>query len=98
MQRVRRIKVKRGKRGLTGIGILVLVICAVLFYNTTVLDAKIHSQEEQLNSYNKTKEELLKTQDELKDKQVITMEDIEKMAREKLGLVYENEIILTPNE
>ena len=95
---MRRIKVKRSKRGLTGVGILVLVICAVLFYNTNVLEAKIHSQEEQMSSYNKTKEELLKTQEELKDKQVITMEDIEKMAREKLGLVYENEIILTPNE
>lgn len=95
---MRRVKVKRSKHRLKGVCILVVVICAALYYNTLSLEAKINSQEEQKSSYNKTKNELLEEQEELKNDKGTTMAEIEKIAREKLGLVYENEIILTPNE
>lgn len=77
-------------------GLLVAVICGVLFYNSITIKARVRSHQEVLDSLTKTKEELLTEQEELKDTQEQTMEEIEQIAREKLGLVYEDEIILTP--
>ena len=95
---MRRIRIKRNKRGLLGVTALVIVICGVFYYNTLRLDAKINNLTEQHTSYEKTKTELKKKQEELKSKSEITLEDVEKEARDKLGMVYPDEILLSPED
>lgn len=94
---MRRIYIKRNRRGFLGIGVLVVVICGVLYYNSITTDARVRANKEVLDSLTKTKEQLLKEQDELKKEHEVSYEEIEQIAREKLDLVYEDEIILTPN-
>ncbi|MDO5294763.1 MAG: septum formation initiator family protein [bacterium] len=91
---MRRIYIKRNHRGLFAVGILVFVICSVFYYNTAVLEAKIQSRKEEVASLENSKKNLLETQESLKDSLMLTDEDIEKIAREKLNLVYPDEIIL----
>lgn len=94
----RRIRIKRNKRGFLGVTVLVMVICGVFYYGTLRLDAQINDLSEQQASYEKTKAELLKEQDKLKSKTEVTLEDVEKEARDKLGMVYPDEILLTPED
>ncbi len=94
----RRIRVKKNRRGFLGVTILVVVICAVFYYSTLHLDAQINDLSEQQASYEKVRDELLKEQEELKSKTEITLEDVEKEARDKLGMVYPNEILLSPED
>ncbi len=94
----RRIRVKKNRRGFLGVTILVVVICAVFYYSTLRLDAQINDLSEQQASYEKVKEELLKEQQELKSKTEVTLEDVEKEARDKLGMVYPDEILLSPED
>ena len=90
---MRRIHIKRNRRGLLGVGILVLVICFVLGYNTSVMNAKVNSKQEQVTALEKNKKELQQKQEELKDSLTLTDEDIERIAREKLNLVYPDDKI-----
>lgn len=94
----RRIRIKRNKRGFLGVTVLVLVICGVFYYSTLRLDAQINDLSEQQASYEKTKTELLKEQEKLKSKKEVTLEDVEKEARDKLGMVYPDEILLQPDD
>ena len=94
---MRRICIKRSRHGLLGVGTLVVVICVVLFYNTAVLEAKVNSQREEVASLEKNKKELLEKQEELKKSTGLTYEEIEQIAREKLNLVFPDEIILKSN-
>ncbi len=95
---MRRIRVKRNRRGIFGVTILVIVICGVFYYSTLNLDAKINDLTEQQTSYEKSKVELQKEQKKLKEKKKVTLEDVEKEAREKLGMVYPDEILLRPED
>ena len=94
----RRIRVKRNKRGLFGVTILVVVICGVFYYSTLNLNAKINNLSEQKASYEKCRTELQKEQEELKHKTEVTLEDVEKEARDKLGMVYPDEILISPED
>ena len=94
----RRIRVKRNKRGFLGVTILVVVICGVFYYSTLCLNAKINNLSEQQASYEKSKVELTKEKEELLKKKEPTLEDVEKEAREKLGMVYPDEILLSSEE
>ena len=94
----RRIRVKRNKRGLLGVTILVIVICGVFFYGTHRLNGRINDLSEQHASYERAKTELQKEQEKLKSKTEPTLEDIEKEARDKLGMVYPDEILLSPED
>ncbi len=94
---MRRIYIKRNRRGLFGVSILVLVICGVFYYNTAVLNAKINSKKEQVSSLESNKKSLLEKQENLKDSLTLTDEDIEKIAREKLNLIYPDEKKLKAN-
>lgn len=95
---MRRVYIKKSRRGFLGIGLLVVVICGVLYYNSITTKAEVHAKQEVLDSLTKTKEELLKEQESLKKEHEVTYEEIEKIAREKLDLVFEDEIIITPNK
>ena len=94
---MRRIYIKKNRSGFLGIGVLVVVICGVLYYNSITTGAQVRANQEVLDSLTKTKEQLLKEQEELKKEHEVSYEEIERIAREKLDLVYEDEIILTPN-
>lgn len=95
---MRRVYIKRNKRGFFGIGLMVVVICGFLYYNSITTKAEVNAQQELLDSLTKTKNTLLKEQEELKnDTDKNTDADIERIAREKLDLVYPDEIIITPN-
>ncbi len=94
----RRIQIKKNKRGFLGVTLLVLVICGVFYYGTLRLDAQINDLSERQASYEKTRAELQKEQDALKGKTEITLEDVEKEAREKLGMVYPDEILVSPED
>ena len=91
---MRRIHIKRDKRGLLGVGVLVLVICSVLYCNTAVLNARISSRNEQIGALERSKKGLLEKQESLKKSLTLTEDDIISIAREKLNLVYPDEIIL----
>ncbi|MDO5519221.1 MAG: septum formation initiator family protein [bacterium] len=91
---MRRIYIKRNHRGLFGVGILVFVICSVFYYNTEVLEAKIQSRQEDVASLESNRDSLLEKQASLKEALTLTDEDIEKIAHEKLNLVYPDEKIM----
>lgn len=91
---MRRIYIKRNRRGFVGVSILVLVICGVFYYNTAVLEAKIQSKQEQVTSLEKNKKGLLEKQKSLQDDLTLSDEDKIKIAREKLNLVFPDDIIL----
>ncbi len=94
----RRIRIKRNRRGFLGVTILVIVICGIFYYSTLHLNAKINDLSEQRASYEKSRTELQKEQEELKSKKEVTLEDVEREARSKLGMVYPNEILLSPED
>ncbi len=94
---------RRRNKNRTGIGIIafvVLILCAIVSYRRIGLGQK--SDEAQLT----TSRLEAKIQDELERKDQIaeykaytkTKKYIEDMAREKLGLVYEDEIIFEPED
>lgn len=93
-------KKRRGKRksrrtGLGLIAIMVLLVCAIVTYNRQELDktnakaaARIKELEEAIDQEKEEAEEIQE-----KKAYVQTKKFIEEMAREKLGLVYKDEII-----
>lgn len=95
---MRKIRIKKSRQGHFLAGILVLAICGVVSYNKTNLEKEYLKKQAQLDVYNQKLEEVQKEQDELKANQEATKEEIENIAREKLGLVYEDEIILKEEE
>ena len=83
-----------------GVLVLCLVVCGTMAYRTASL-------KEQSSKYSAQIQELKKEQKKLKDKEaelkdfeshVKSKEYMEEVAREKLGLVYPNEIIFEPDE
>jgi cell division protein DivIC len=89
-------KKRRGRR--TGLGlivIIVLIVCGIVTYKRQELDlanAKSTSRIAELNNEIKSAKEEAQEIQEMKA-YVQTLKYIEEMAREKLGLVYKDEII-----
>lgn len=90
-----KVKIKKSRNGIGTIVVVVLLICSIVSVKRFNLDAKRKTSEKSLeevkNSINEEKE---KTKD-IKDYKtyVQTKKYIEDVAREKLGLVYEDEIL-----
>jgi cell division protein DivIC len=97
------VRMRRGYKKRTGIGVIafvVLILCGIVFYSRigleeeskeaklTIerLEAQIEEQEERAIDINNQKV------------YVQTKRYIEDMAREKLGLVYDDEIIFEPED
>lgn len=86
---------KKKKWNYAAFGLIVLCLCSVVTYQRMELKAKLEQSKKQLTELNTEKEELLAQKDEISDYEsyVKTKKYIEQVAREKLGLVYEDEII-----
>lgn len=82
-----------------GIIILTLIICTTLTYKRSELKTEEKEYSKQIAELEKEKKEATKRAEELKDykEYVKTDEYIEEVAREKLGLVYKDEIIFEPD-
>ncbi len=82
-----------------GIVVLCLVICGTLIYKSNVLNEQRNEYSKQISQLQKEKEEAINKAKELEDyeKYVKTDEFVEEVARDKLGLVYKDEVIFEPD-
>lgn len=89
------MKRKKKKRSYVTIAIIVLFVCGIVTYQKYQLVDTLEQNKKQLSALEAEKEALLKEQEEISDYEayVQTKKYIEEVAREKLGLVYEDEII-----
>lgn len=97
---MKRRKSGKPRRGLGLIAAVVLLLCGIVSYRRIDLDAKCAKKEAQLAELQKQKDQLTKEQSEIEEYKayVQTKKYIEEVAREKLGLVYEDEIIFDSGE
>jgi Septum formation initiator len=95
-----RRKRKKNRTGLGIVALVVLLLCGIVSYNRVGL-AKEKAEEERqiarLDTQIKKEEQRGKELKEQKD-YMKTRKYIEEVAREKLGLVYPDEIIFEPKE
>ena len=94
-----RKKLKR-RAGLKTIAVMVLIICGIVTYSRTKLDQEAAELAKQVESLNRQiDEEDARTAEREEQRAYIqTKKYIEDMAREKLGLVYPDEIIFEEEE
>lgn len=92
-------KKRIGRFTVFGIIILSIVLCGTMAYKYSVLKTQEKEYARQLAGLKKEKKEADKRAEELKEyeKYVKTDEYVEEVAREKLGLVYKDEIIFEPD-
>lgn len=97
MRRQRRVKKQSNK--LVGFAIIMVVVTLVIFFGTRSKDIKAKNLEDskKIEQLQGQLEEQEQREQELEEysKYVNTKQFIEKMAREKLGLVYPDELIFT---
>lgn len=89
------MKRKKRRRSYIAIAIVVLFLCGLVTYQKYELIDTLEQNEKQLNALELEKDKLEEEQAEISDYEayVQTKKYIEEIAREKLGLVYEDEII-----
>ncbi len=82
-----------------GIIVLSLVLCATLYYKRSGLKTQEREYARQIAELKKEKKEADKRAQEIEEyrEYVKTDKYIEEVAREKLGLVYKDEIIFEPD-
>lgn len=92
-------KKRIGRFTVFGVIVLSLVLCATLAYKRSELKGQEKEYSRQIAELEKEKKEAEKRVEELKEykEYVKTDEYIEEVAREKLGLVYKDEIIFEPD-
>lgn len=83
-----------------GVLIFCLVVCGLMVYKTASLNAQTVKYSAQIEELKKEQKKLKEEAAETKNYQsyVNSKDYIEEVAREKLGLVYPNEIIFEPEE
>lgn len=91
---------RKRRTGLKTITVMVLIICGIVTYSRTELDKEAAKLAKQVASLEQqiAEEEARTLQIEEQKAYVQTKKFIEEMAREKLGLVYPNEIIFEEEE
>ena len=89
------MKKKRKKRSYFAIAIVVLFLCGLVTYHKYELVDTLEQNQKQLDALEEQKKGLLKEREEISDYEdyVQTKKYVEEIAREKLGLVYKDEII-----
>jgi len=89
------MKRKKKKRSYVTIAIIVFFVCGIVTYQKHQLVDTLEQNKKKLSVLEVEKEALLKEQEEISDYEayVQTKKYIEEIAREKLGLVYKDEII-----
>lgn len=97
---MRNKKKKRKRTGLKLIGLVVLMLCGIVSYKRIDLDKKAEQYQQTLKDYDHDIQDLENEAKEIEDLKayVETKGYIEQMAREKLGLVYDDEIIFKANK
>lgn len=99
--RARKRKMKESsKHNMRLITLVVLVLFGILTYKTVTLKQQVTEYQATLDGYKKDKKKLEKEREEIEDLRdyVETDSYIEEMAREKLGLVYKNEVIFEADD
>ena len=96
----RRRKKKLSPFTVVGVIVLCCVLCGTFTYKTIALKAESAKYSAQISELKKEKKKLKEQKAEIKDYESYakTKEYTEEVARNKLGLVYPNEIIFEPND
>lgn len=83
-----------------GIVLLCAVLCFTVLYRKSALEAQCKEYNAQITELKKEKKSVDEQTEELKkfEKYVDADEYVEKIARERLGLVYKGEIIFEPDD
>ncbi len=91
---------RKSKGGVIAISLVVMMLSAVIAFKSIELRAKNEAYMLREESLNRQIENELERKAELEEyeKYVQTKKYVEEVAREKLGLVYENEIIFKPEK
>lgn len=86
----------------TVVGVIVLctVLCTTTAYKSVALKAESKKYEAQIAKLQEEKDSLADEKEKLQDQQEYVKTDkyVEEIAREKLGLVYSDEIIFEPSD
>lgn len=92
--------VKKRRKNLLAVAFVVIILCCTIGYNKLGLDSKNAEYEKRLTELKKEKKEEEKRTEEIGEYKayVESKQFIEKEARDKLGLVYPDEIIFEPEE
>lgn len=100
MTRQRRRRKKLSLFTVIGVLVFCAVLCGTMAFRTATLRAQSAKYSEQISELKREQKRLEEEKAELKDYQsyVKTEEYMEEIARERLGLVYPNEIIFEPDE
>lgn len=96
----RNVRRKQKRTGMFLIGCVVVLLCGIFTINTIKLEGKRKEYSRKIEEYKKDIEQLESDAEEIEELKsyVQTQSYIEQMAREKLGLVYKDEIIFKANE
>lgn len=91
---------KQNRKNLFLIACIVLTLCGAMGYQRVKLEAKQKKVQAEYKSLQQKQEKLKEEKEEMKDQEVYmnTKKYVEEQARDKLGLVYPDEIIFTPEE
>lgn len=92
--------VKKRRKNLAAVGFIVIVLCCTVGYNKLDLDSKNKEYKKRLAQLEEEKEAEENRTKEIEEYKayVESKQFIEKEARDKLGLVYPDEIIFEPEE
>lgn len=92
---MRKIKHKKRRTGIGTIVVVVLLICSIVSFKRFSLDLEREQSEKRRNEVRTAIKEEQERTDEIDNYKayVQTKKYVEEIAREKLGLVYEDEII-----
>ncbi len=99
-QKRRQRRKRKSKVSVIAISLVVMMLSAVITYKSIELKAKNEAYIQREESLSRQIEDELERKAELEEyeKYVQTKKYVEEVAREKLGLVYENEIIFKPEK
>ena len=99
-QKRRQRRKRKSKISVIAISLVVMMLSAVIAYKSVELKAKNKAYIQRDESISRQIEDEMERKAELEEyeKYVQTKKYVEEVAREKLGLVYENEIIFKPEK
>ena len=99
-QRERKRMLRTRKKTLVVATVLVLCVCGILSYRKIALNEQFASYKEKIAQLEEQKAFEEKRAEEIKEYEeyVQSKKYIEKEAREKLGLVYPNEVVFQPEK
>lgn len=100
MRAKRKIMRRTNRNSLIMISLAVAVLCGVLVFKTISLNDRATQYQATIDKYQKDVEQLEQEKEDIAELKEYVESDsyIEQMAREKLGLVYENEVLFEADD